>query len=102
VGVIPTTLWIVLLFTAGVIFTYVLFFADRGERAVVQSLLMGSVVAVIVATLLLVHSLDRPFHDGVGGLQPAAMERTLQLIDQELVVVGIDDITRCDAQGNVR
>ena len=31
VGVIPTPLWIVLLFTAAVIFAYTLFFADRGE-----------------------------------------------------------------------
>ncbi len=44
VGVIPTQLWIVLFFIAAVIFVYTLFFADRGERAVVQSLLMGSVV----------------------------------------------------------
>jgi hypothetical protein len=102
VGVIPTTLWIVLFFTAGVIFLYVLFFADRGERAVVQGLLMGSVVAVIVAMLLLVYSLDRPFHDGVGGLQPVAMERTLRIIDEELAVVGVDDVTRCDAAGNER
>ena len=33
---IPTQLWIVLFFIAGVIFVYTLFFADRGERAVVQ------------------------------------------------------------------
>jgi hypothetical protein len=102
VGVIPTTLWIVLFFTAGVIFLYVLFFADRGERAVVQGLLMGSVVAVIVAMLLLVYSLDHPFHEGVGGLQPVAMERTLRILDEELAVVGVDDVTRCDAAGNER
>jgi len=102
VGVIPTPLWIVLFFTAGVIFAYVLFFADRGERAVVQGMLMGSVVAVIVAMLLLLYTLDHPFHDGVGGLQPVAMERTLQIIDEELAVVGVDDVTRCDAAGNER
>ncbi len=32
VGVIPTTLWIVLFFIAGVIFVFTLFFADRSER----------------------------------------------------------------------
>jgi hypothetical protein len=100
VGVIPTPLWIVLFFTAGVIFAYVLFFADRGERAIVQGMLMGSVVAVIVAMLLLLYTLDHPFHDGVGGLQPVAMERTLRIIDEELAVVGVDDVTRCDAAGN--
>src|SRR4051794_28071801 len=35
-GVIPATLWIVLFFIAAVIFAFTLFFADRGERAVVQ------------------------------------------------------------------
>ena len=36
VGVIPTPLWIVLFFISAVIFVYMLFFADRGERAVTQ------------------------------------------------------------------
>ena len=47
VGVIPTPLWIVLFFIAGVIFAYMLFFADSGERAVAQAMLMGSVASVI-------------------------------------------------------
>ena len=56
-----------------------LFFADRGERAVVQGMLIGSVVAVMAALLLLLNGLDKPFHDGVGGLQPVAMERSLRI-----------------------
>ena len=99
-GVIPASLWLVLFFTAALIFVFILFFADRGERAVVQGVLMGSVVAAIVAMLLLLYSLDHPFHDGVGGLQPVAMERTLTIIHEQLAVIGIDDVTRCDAQGN--
>ena len=35
-----------------------LFFADRGERAVVQGMLIGSVVSVIAALMLLLHGLD--------------------------------------------
>ena len=53
VGVIPTPLWIVLFFTSGMIFIYMLFFADKGERAFVQALLIGTVVSVITAMLLL-------------------------------------------------
>ena len=49
---IPTTLWIVLFFVAAVIFAFTLFFADRGERAVVQAMLIGSVVSVMVVLLL--------------------------------------------------
>jgi hypothetical protein len=30
------------------------------------------------------------------------MERTLRVIDEELAVVGVDDVTRCDAAGNER
>ena len=49
---------------------------------------MGSVVAVIITMLLLLHFLDDPYHGGLGGLQPTAMERTEQLIDQQLAVIG--------------
>ena len=61
---IPLPLWLVLFFTAGVIFVYMLFFADSGERAIVQALLMGTVVAVMVSTLLLLQFLNNPFHPG--------------------------------------
>ena len=53
-----------------------LFFADRGERAVTQGLLIGAVTSIVVMMLLLLSSLDNPFHPGVGGLRPVAMERT--------------------------
>jgi hypothetical protein len=100
VGVIPTQLWVVLFFTAALIFVYMLFFADSGERAVVQALLMGTVASVITATLLLLNSLNSPFHQGTGGLRPVAMERTLRIIDQELVVAGDHNPPPCDARGN--
>jgi hypothetical protein len=99
-GVIPLPLWLVLLFTAAVVFGYVLFFADSGERAVVQALLIGSVVAVIVSTLLLLLFLNNPFHSGVGGLRPVAMERALKVIDQEISAAGHTIHAPCDAAGN--
>jgi hypothetical protein len=99
VGVIPTQLWIVLFFIAAIIFVYMLFFADSGERAVVQALLMGAVVSVIVPLLLLLGTLDDPFHGGVGGLEPVAMERTLALIDEALGALGRQVPIPCDAAG---
>lgn len=99
VGVIPTPLWIVLFFISGVIFAYMLFFADRGERAVTQAMLMGSVTAVIAAMLLLLSFLDSPFHSGVGGLRPVAMERSLRIIDDALAAVGVEVQPPCDAEG---
>jgi hypothetical protein len=100
VGVIPTSLWIVLFFVAGIIFVFTLFFADSGERAVVQGLLMGSVASVIVAMLLLLNALDNPFHDGIGGLDPVAMERSLRIIDEALAAVGEQVRIPCDAVGS--
>jgi ABC-type multidrug transport system fused ATPase/permease subunit len=99
VGVIPTTLWLVLFFIAAVIFVFMLFFADRGERAVVQAMLIGSVVAVLAALMLLLRGLDQPFHDGVGGLEPVAMERTLNIIDNALGAIGVRVELPCDARG---
>ena len=101
-GVIPTPLWRVLFFIAAVIVVYMLFFADSGERAVVQGLLMGSVVAVIVATLLLIRILDTPYRPGPGQLRPVAMEQTLELIDQARDALGQDDPLPCDAGGRPR
>ena len=93
-------LWIVLFFTSGVIFMYMLFFADSGERALVQAVLMGTVASVIVSTLLLLQFLDNPFHEGVGGLRPVAMERTLTVLDEEIAAVGIELTFPCDERGN--
>jgi hypothetical protein len=102
VGVIPTPLWVVLLFIAVVIFVFMLFFADRGEGPITQAVLMGSVVSVIVAMLLLIRFLDSPFHTGIGGLRPVAMERTLRIIDQELRVTNRRTALPCDANGTAR
>jgi amino acid transporter len=101
VGVIPTPLWIVLFFIAAVIFVFMLFFADRGERAVVQALIMGSVASVMVTLLLLLSALDNPFQEGIGGLDPVAMERTLRIVDESLSAVGAEVPIPCD-RGGVR
>jgi hypothetical protein len=102
VGVIPTSLWIVLFFIASVIFVFTLLFSDSAERAVAQAMLMGSVTSVIVALFLLLAALDHPFHKGVGGLQPVAMERTLRLADQALSAIGTDVKVPCNASGVAR
>jgi hypothetical protein len=99
VGVIPTSLWIVLFFIAAVIFVFTLRFADSGERALSQALLMGSVTSVIAALFLILTALDHPFHTGVGGLKPVAMERTLRLANQAFTAVGTDVTAPCDTTG---
>ena len=98
-GVIPTPLWAVLLLISIVVFVFMLFFADRGEGAVTQAVLMGSVTTVVVSMLLLIGFLDSPFHNGVGGVHPTAMERTLRIIDESLQAVGERVELPCDARG---
>jgi hypothetical protein len=98
-GVIPAPLWIVLFFISAVIFVYMLFFADSGEGLFTQALLMGSVTAVITTMLLLLGFLDNPFHTGVGGLKPIAMERSLRVLDEALGTVAPNTSPPCDDQG---
>jgi hypothetical protein len=98
-GVIPSPLWLVLFFIAGVICLFMLFFADSGERAIVQGVLIGSVVAVIGVTLLLIRFLDNPLQAGYGALKPLAMERTLAVLAQERLLVGQSGPLPCDASG---
>ena len=98
-GVIPQPLWIVLFLAAGLIFVFMLFFADSGERALVQALQIGSVVAVLAASLALVAFLDRPFQPHIAGLQPTAMERTLVVLQEDRAVVGDTTPPPCDARG---
>jgi amino acid transporter len=99
VGVIPSPLWVVLLFIAAVIFVFMLFFADRGEGPITQAVLMGSVVSIIVAMLLLIRFLDSPFHTDVGGVRPVAMERTLRIMGEELRIADRPIVLPCDARG---
>jgi hypothetical protein len=98
-GVIPTPLWIVLFLTAGIIFTFMLFFADSGERAIVQATMMGSVAVVITSTLLLLWFLDNPYHSGLGGLKPSAMARTAGRLERDTGIARERYQIPCDLKG---
>lgn len=98
-GVIPTPLWIVLFISAGIIFVFMLFFADSSERARVQATMMGGVAVVITSMMLLLWFLDNPYHSGVGGLPPTAMKRTLVLLDEQAQIVGLELTGTCDERG---
>jgi len=101
-GIVPAPLWLCLLVICGVIFAYMLFFADSAEGAATQAMLMGSVTVVITLLMLLVVFFDRPHGSGVGRLQPTAMERTMRLIDAQLEVVGLQVQPPCDDRGVAR
>jgi hypothetical protein len=99
-GLMPTPLWIALFFMSAIVLVMILGFADSGERAWVQAMFMGSVVAVIVTLLLLLAFLADPHQGGVAGLEPKAMERTVQVIEQQLAVIGDEVTIPCDEAGD--
>jgi len=98
-GIIPFPLWLVLIVICGVIFVYMLFFADSAERAVTQGMMMASITVVIGLLMLLLVFFDHPQGDGVGRLQPTAMERTLRTIDDEIRLTNLQVTPPCDARG---
>ena len=100
-GVIPVPLWIVLLLSAVIIFLFMLLFADSAERAFVQAMMMGGVAVVISSTLLLLWFLDNPYHAGIGGLRPVAMERGIRILEQETALGGKLRVP-CDERGTPR
>jgi hypothetical protein len=61
-----------------------LFYADTSERLVSQLAQVVTVVVMLGAILLLIRQLNNPFHEGIGGLEPTAMERTLNIIEVQL------------------
>jgi hypothetical protein len=101
-GIIPASIWVVLFLTAGVIFVFMLFFADRAERAVSQGMLIGSATAVVVTTLLAIYALDNPYRPGPGSLQPRAMERSLVLLDEAREALNDTSSPPCDDRGVAR
>ena len=98
-GIIPTSIWLVLFLIAGVVFAFMLFFADSGEGAASQAMLMGSATTVIVLTLLAINALDNPYRRGLGQIKPVAMERSLRILDSARAVVNDTAPLPCDARG---
>jgi len=98
-GITPNSIWVVLFLIAGVLLGYMLFFADRGERALSQAMLMGSSTTVVVLTLFAINSLDNPYRDGLGQIKPVAMERSLRILHSARDVLDERAPLPCDARG---
>jgi hypothetical protein len=98
-GIIPSSIWLVLFLVAVVVFAFMLFFADSGEGAGSQAMLMGSAATVIVLTLLAINALDNPHESALGKIKPVAMERSLKILDGERAVVNDRASLPCDARG---
>ena len=98
-GIIPSSIWLVLFLIALVVFVFMLFFADSGEGAGAQAVLMGSATTVIVLTLLAINALDNPYAGAVGRLKPVAMERTLRLLNLARADLNQTAAPPCNARG---
>jgi hypothetical protein len=98
-GVIPGALWVVLFLSAFIVLGFALLFADPSEHAVVQGAMAGGIAVVLTSTLLLLWFLDNPYHEGISGLKPVAMERTLELMDTAAKAAGVTFAIPCDEKG---
>jgi hypothetical protein len=98
-GIIPLPVWFALYSIFAVILVYMLFFADPDEGAITQSMLMGGATVVITLLILLLMFFNHPHGNGLGTLQPTAMERSLRLIDVAIDVPGLEVTPPCDQAG---
>jgi hypothetical protein len=98
-GIIPSSIWLVLFLIAAVVFAFMLFFADSGEGAGAQAMLMGSATTVIVLTLFAIKALDNPYRGALGRLEPVAMERSLRILNSARAAVNQTAAVPCDARG---
>jgi hypothetical protein len=88
-------LWIVLGIGASLTIAYMCSQADRREGALIQSIPIGFVTALMTAGLLVVVFLDHPYADWSGSIVPTEMRRTLALIDH-------GGAPPCDERGSAR
>ena len=101
-GITPATVWIVLLLSATIVFCFMLFFADPAEMKRSQAMLVGSATTIVVVTLLAIYALDNPYRPGLGSIQPVAMERSLDILDEARAALDSTVDPPCDETGTSR
>jgi hypothetical protein len=101
-GITPTTIWIVLLLSAAIVFAFMLFFADPAEMKRSQAMLVGSATTIVVVTLLAIYALDNPYRRGLGSIRPVAMERSLVILDEARAALDSTVEPPCDESGTPR
>jgi hypothetical protein len=78
---VPPLVWLALILGGGLIVAYMCFYADPAEPVVVQAMMMGAVTTMVVAGMLVVRFLDRPYNDASGSIKPTAMTMTLTAME---------------------
>ena len=96
---VPPLVWLALILGGFLIIAYMCFFTDRGERMIVQAMMMGAITAMVVAGLLVVRFLDRPYEDASGSIKPVAMAATLEQMEAERRASPAAGPNPCDEDG---
>ena len=94
-GIIPASIWLVLFLIAGVVFAFMLFFADSGEGAALAGDADGLGDHGDRADAAGDQRARQPYRDGSGQIKPVAMERSLRVLDSARAAV--NDTARCRA-----
>ena len=97
---VPPLVWLALFLGGTLIVAYMCFYADPAEPAFVQALMMGGVTTMVVAGMLVVRFLDRPYENANGSIKPTAMTMTLRRMEDE--TAGSDTARVCDERGRSR
>ena len=87
-ALIPGLVWVLLGVGSGLVVIYVLFFADRRERGIVQAMLMVSVTTMLGAGLVMIKFFDDPYQNVPGSIRPEAMAHTLATLESTRVEEG--------------
>jgi len=98
---IPVAVWLTLILGAVLTIAYLVVFADRRERWWTQAVMIGSITGLVVAGLLVVTFLDRPYLEDGAYIAPTEMATTLRLIEAEIQADPAVQLP-CDEQGRPR
>jgi hypothetical protein len=99
---LPSIVWLALFLGGALIVAFMCFYADPSERAVVQVLMIGAVTTMVVAGMLVVRFLDRPYENASGSIKPTSMTMTLRRMEAERSASAPDTAGLCDERGQPR
>src|SRR5215831_3126495 len=99
---VPDIVWLALFLGGGLIIVYMCFYADPTEPVFVQALMMVAVTTMVVAGLLVVRFLDRPYTNASGSIKPTAMTTTLREMELRTTASGSGAVRLCDDRGRSR
>jgi Protein of unknown function (DUF4239) len=97
---VPSLVWLALFLGGALIVAYMCFYADPAEPVVVQALMMGAVTTMVVAGMLVVRFLDRPYNDASGSIKPKAMTTTLEAMETAVRASNTGAPSLCDEDGH--